>query len=192
MRIITGTARGYRLETLSGDGTRPTAERVKEGVFSALQFDIEGRQVLDLFAGSGQMGLEALSRGAAGCVFVDKNPEAAAIIRRNISGMAKRDNNTQKNAQVMNTDALAYLKKSNDMFDIVFIDPPYSSNLHAVALEAVEPHMNAGGVIICETENDTQLSENVGGFGLSRVYNYGRVRIWLYRFKGDQNEGVCV
>ena len=75
MRVITGTARGRRLETLPGEETRPTAERVKEGLFSAIQFDIEGRRAVDLFAGSGQLGIEALSRGAAGCIFIDRNAE---------------------------------------------------------------------------------------------------------------------
>lgn len=84
MRVITGLARGRRLETLPGEETRPTAERVKEALFSILQFEIEGRRVLDLFAGSGQLGIEALSRGAAGCVFVDKNPAAVEVIRRNL------------------------------------------------------------------------------------------------------------
>ncbi len=190
MRIITGTGRGYRIETLSGEKTRPTAERVKEGVFSSIQFEIEGRQVLDLFAGSGQMGLEALSRGAASCVFIDKDPDAIAVIRRNISGVAKRAENIQKYSQVFGIDTLSYLANSEDSFDIVFIDPPYLSNLHTAALEAVEPHMNAGGVIICESENDTELAENIGRFELFRVYSYGRrIRVWLYRFKGEQNEG---
>ena len=121
MRIITGSARGFRLETMNGDDTRPTADRVKEGIFSALQFEIEGRQVLDLFAGSGQMGLEALSRGAAGCVFIDKNPEAIAVIRRNLSGMAKRDAEIQKNAQLLSSDALSYLAHSKDKYDIAFL-----------------------------------------------------------------------
>ena len=130
--------------------------------------------MLDLFAGSGQMGLEALSRGAASCVFIDKDPDAIAVIRRNISGVAKRAENIQKYSQVFGIDTLSYLANSEDSFDIVFIDPPYLSNLHTAALEAVEPHMNAGGVIICESENDTELAENIGRFELFRVYSYGR------------------
>ena len=96
MRIITGTARGCRLETLKGEDTRPTLGKVKEGIFSALQFEIEGRQVADTFAGSGQMGLEALSRGAAGCVFIDNNPEAVAVIKRNLNAVARRDSSIRK------------------------------------------------------------------------------------------------
>ncbi|NLN81808.1 MAG: 16S rRNA (guanine(966)-N(2))-methyltransferase RsmD [Clostridiales bacterium] len=183
LRIITGSARGFRLETLAGDDTRPTAERVKEGIFSALQFEIEGRQVLDMFAGSGQMGLEALSRGAAGCVFIDKSPDAVAVIRRNLNGMARRDPDIPKRAQVLNTDGLSYLARSSDKYDIAFLDPPYSSGLLIPALQAVHPHMNPGGVIVCESDSDTYMPEHAGLYTLSRIYSYGRVRIRLYRWE---------
>ena len=89
MRIITGSARGRRLETLSGEETRPTSEKVKEALFSAIQFDIEGRRVLDLFAGSGQLGIEALSRGASGCVFVDRNPAAVEVMSASAMPISK-------------------------------------------------------------------------------------------------------
>ncbi|HIW74660.1 MAG TPA: 16S rRNA (guanine(966)-N(2))-methyltransferase RsmD [Firmicutes bacterium] len=184
MRIITGAARGCRLETLQGEDTRPTAERVKEAVCSALQFEIEGRAVLDLFAGSGQMGLEMLSRGAAGCVFVDKSPEAAAVIRRNLNAVARREPSLSGNAQVLSTDALAYLRRTKDRFDIALLDPPYAAGLLAPALEGTAERMNPGGVIVCESDAGLPLPERAGDYRLARTYRYGRVLLRLYRWDG--------
>lgn len=189
MRIIAGRARGLRLETLAGDESRPTTAKVKEAVFSTIQFELDGRQVLDLFAGSGQMGLEALSRGALGCVFVDKSAKAVKIVRSNLSRLLKGCHGHKKNVAVINKDALSYLNSAKDNFDIVFIDPPYASNLLKQALTAAEKLMNKGGVIVCESDADTQLPEKVGRFFLNRVYNYGRVHIWLYRYNHRGSEG---
>lgn len=177
MRIITGKARGRRLETLPGLETRPTAERVKEALFSVLQFEIEGRRVLDLFAGSGQLGIEALSRGAQGCVFVDSSREAAEVIRRNLKAVG-----LTANTQVLCQDAASYLNRHGDRFDIAFLDPPYASGLLEATLRQVVPFMNPGGVIVCESDRDMELPERVGDFVLAKLYPYGRVRIWLYRF----------
>ena len=91
LRVITGTARGRVLKTLEGEDVRPTTDRVKEAIFSIIQFEIEGRDVLDLFAGSGQMGLEALSRGAESCTFIETNPEALNILRKNVDGARVSD-----------------------------------------------------------------------------------------------------
>ncbi|HIZ20288.1 MAG TPA: 16S rRNA (guanine(966)-N(2))-methyltransferase RsmD [Firmicutes bacterium] len=184
MRIITGLARGCRLETLPGEDTRPTAERVKEALCSALQFEIEGRAVLDLFAGSGQMGLELLSRGAAGCVFVEKNPAAAAVVRRNLNTAARREPSLSRNAQVLNLDALAYLGRTKDRFDIAVLDPPYAAGLLEPALRATAEHMNPGGVIVCESDRGQELPEQAGDFRLDRTYRYGRVVVRLYRWSG--------
>lgn len=181
MRVITGYARGCRLETLTGDDTRPTGERVKEALCSALHFEIDGRMVLDLFAGSGQMGLEMLSRGASGCVFVDRNPEAAALIRRNLHAVARREPSLAGNAQVLNLDALAYLNRSKDRFDIAFLDPPYAAGLLEPALRETARHMNPGGVIVCESDAGLTLPEQVENFALERTYRYGRVHLRLYR-----------
>ena len=121
MRIITGKAKGIRLETLEGETTRPTSERVKEAVFSMLQFDIEGRRVLDLFAGSGQMALEAVSRGASEAVLVDKSREAVGIIKKNIAKTKFLDE-----CRVYCMDHAEYIRRfGGERFDIVFLDPPY-------------------------------------------------------------------
>ena len=170
MRVITGLARGRRLETLPGDNTRPTGEKVKESLFSAIQFDIEGRRVLDLFAGSGQLGIEALSRGASGCVFVDKNTDAVKIIRQNL-----QHTNLAEKAQVLGTDALAYLTRPGDRFDLVFLDPPYASELLKPVLDKVAPLINDGGIIVCETTKDKQL--DVKTFNIRKQVCYGITKL---------------
>lgn len=177
MRVITGSARGRRLETLPGDATRPTTEKVKESLFSAIQFDIEGRRVLDLFAGSGQLGIEALSRGASGCVFVDSSSQAAQVIRRNVQSTG-----FSPVTQVLSTDALSYLTRPGDRFDLVFLDPPYASDLLLPALQKVAPLVNDGGIIVCESDESTQMPEQVDRFQLARTYHFGRVCVWLYRY----------
>lgn len=185
MRVITGLARGRRLETLPGDATRPTGEKVKESLFSAIQFDIEGRRVLDLFAGSGQLGIEALSRGAAGCVFVDRNTEAVKIIRQNLlhTGLAEK-------SQVLGTDALTYLTRPGERFDLVFLDPPYASELLLPVLEKVAPLVNDGGIIICETDDTSTLPERVDRFSIAKTYRFGHTYVWLYRYDGGEEADV--
>lgn len=183
MRVITGTARGRRLETLAGDDTRPTTDRVKEGLFSALQFEIEGRRVLDLFAGSGQLGIEALSRGAAGCVFVDKNPQAVEVIRRNLQAA-----HLQAGAQVICQDALAYIRHATERFDILFLDPPYAADLLAAALEPAALRLMPGGVIVCESGPDTPLPETAGPCVLARTYRYGKVWLRFYRHATEETQ----
>lgn len=150
MRIITGKARGVRLKTLEGEATRPTGERCKEAVFSMLCFDIEGRAVLDIYAGSGQMGLEALSRGATSAVFVDSSAAAIGIIRENIA-----KTRLTEGAQVLLSDAHRFAQRcTNQKFDIVFIDPPYA--LHTAAEVALELYragaLKPTSLIVCESE----------------------------------------
>ena len=130
MRVITGKARGTLLKTLPGEELRPTAARVKEGLFSAIQFDIEGRRVLDLFAGSGQLGIEALSRGAEHAVFIDESADAVNCINANL-----RNTGLQASAEVRRGDYASYLFATQEVFDIVFIDPPYRNGLYDNAME---------------------------------------------------------
>lgn len=185
MRVITGTARGRRLETLPGDATRPTGEKVKESLFSAIQFDIEGRRVLDLFAGSGQLGIEALSRGASGCVFVDKNTEAVKIIRQNLlhTGLSEK-------SQVLGTDALTYLTRPGDRFDLVFLDPPYAADLLIPVLEKVAPLVNDGGIIVCETADTTELPSVLDRFSVAKTYRFGHTLVWLYRYNLEEEVSI--
>ncbi len=178
MRVITGTAKGCRLETPAGMDTRPTVERVKEGVFSAISFEIEGRRVLDLFAGSGQMGLEALSRGAASCVFVDSDRDAAQVVRRNTTATKLAPRCT-----VLCRDALGFLQQTSERFDLVFLDPPYDAELLLPCLEALSGRVTPGGAVLCESDRQTELPDEVGAFYLDRSYRYGRVVVRLYRSK---------
>ncbi len=160
MRIITGRAKGIRLKTLEGEATRPTAERVKEAVFSMLQFDLEGREVLDLFAGSGQLGLEAVSRGAAHAVLVDKSKDAVKIIEENaIKTKLALD------CTIKLSDAADYLRRNRGTrFDIVFLDPPYASGLYAPMLRAMIECkiLKPTTLIVCESDSDEIFAEDEG------------------------------
>lgn len=176
MRVITGKARGMTLRTLEGDNTRPTTEKVKEAVFSAIQFDIEGKRVLDLFAGSGQMGIEALSRGAKEAVFVDKDKGAVSIIKENLK-KTKLDGFTS----VIQSDALSFLRMNVRVFDIVFLDPPYASDLLMKSLEGVSDFVADGGTVICEHSYGDDMPEEINGISKYRDYKYGKTAVTIYR-----------
>ena len=153
MRIITGSARGTKLDTLEGETTRPTTDKVKEAVFSMLQFDIEGRAVLDLFAGSGQLALEALSRGAARATLIDQSRDAVAVITSN----AKKTHLYEK-CRISAADYTSFIRGAagRDKYDIVFLDPPYNSGLLASSLKAIASAdiLNGGAYIVCESDCD--------------------------------------
>lgn len=176
MRVITGSARGARLATLEGMDTRPTTERIKEAVFSMLQFEIEGRRVLDLFAGSGQMGIEALSRGAASAVFVDAGGPAAGVIRDNLSHV-----HMETTGSVRQEDAFLFLSRPVGPFDIAFVDPPYSQGLAERALPLLCRRMAPGGVIICETAGVDAMPQEAEGFCQCVKRDYGKTTIRVYR-----------
>lgn len=179
MRIITGAARGKRLITPEGRDVRPTPERVKEGLFSALQFDIEGRRVLDLFAGSGQLGLEALSRGAQSAAFVDAADASVKIVKQNIELTGFGDK-----ARVFRSDYASFAAACRDTFDIAFLDPPYAAGLLMPAVKAVLPLMSDYGVIVCEHPPEVVPEPSVGGFSVAKTYRYGKVLVTVYR-KGE-------
>lgn len=176
MRVITGSARGARLRTLEGNDVRPTGERVKEAVFSIIQFDIEGRRVLDLFGGCGQMGIEALSRGAESAVFVDNSSEAAKIIESNL-----KTAHLSGKAEVVKKDYKLFLSSCNKIFDIAFIDPPYHAGFYTDALEGTARLMSNYGVIFCEHPSDVSVPDCVGEFKKHKDYRYGKVYITSYR-----------
>lgn len=149
MRIITGSARGVRLDTLPGESTRPTSERAKEAIFSMLQFGLEGRRVLDLFAGSGQMALEALSRGAEFAVMVDAGKSALEVIKRN----AQRTRLEQR-ARLVCSDAMRYLEGCSEQpFHLVFLDPPYAAGLipQSLKLLLARKLLTPGAIVVCES-----------------------------------------
>ena len=176
MRVITGTARGRKLVTLEGMDVRPTTDMVKEAMFSIIQFEVEGALVLDLFCGSGQLGIEALSRGARYCVFVDQSRDSQDVTRQNLqtTGLAK-------NSRVAAMDFAAFLRSSSDTFDIVLMDPPYKKGLTQAALPLVVPRMSPGGIILCETAREEELPEQVGAFARKKEYRYGKIKLTAYR-----------
>lgn len=176
MRIIAGKARNRKLYTLEGEDVRPTIERTKEAMFSAIQFEIEGANVLDLFAGSGQLGIEAISRGAKSACFVDSSREAAEMVRKNLLSVG-----FEKNAKVLNMRAEVFVKACLEKFNIVFLDPPYSKGILQSILPEVEKIMSQGAVMVCEYPYGEQMPETVGSFTNRRTYKYGKVAVAIYR-----------
>ncbi len=182
MRVITGALKGKRLSTLDGRDVRPTPDRVKEGIFSALHFDLEGRRVLDLFAGSGQLGIEALSRGAEYCLFNDASAQSVRVIKKNLEDCCLLGK-----ARVTQSDYAALCAGSRDTFDYAFLDPPYSAGLLMPAVKAVLPLMSDYGAIICEHPSEVVPEKEVGGFFIHKAYRYGKVLVSIYR-KGAPDE----
>ena len=182
MRVITGLARGRKLQEPVGLETRPTTDRVKEAIFSSIQFEIEGRRVLDLFGGTGQMGIEALSRGATHCTFVDLSKQAAGIIRENLdhTGFAGQ-------AAVIQGDYLSFLDRCREPFDLIFLDPPYGSGFLEKAMERIQTIdiVSGNGIIVCENGSGSGWPEPRGPYRLQREYRYGRIRTALYRRAAD-------
>ena len=176
MRVITGTAKGRRLITLEGEDIRPTAAKVKGAIFNSIQFDIEGRKVLDLFAGSGQLGIEALSRGAESAVFVDSDKNAVKIIKENLA-KTKLDSL----ASVAQTDSIAFLTMTDKIFDVAFLDPPYGKGLLQKALSKIGEHIAEGGIVICEHPFGEELEEETGGLVKQKEYKYSKVAVTIYR-----------
>ena len=191
MRIITGKARGVRLATLEGENTRPTAERVKEAVFSALQFEISHKQVLDLFAGSGQMGLEALSRGADHAGLCDRSKEAVQIIRAN----AKKTR-LEELCTVYCTDYDAFLRRlpANGGFDLVFLDPPYALGAIPKALRLLlqSGALRAHAKVVCEAacfEDVFAADEGLASrFEILRQNKYGAAYVTILQYKNETGE----
>ena len=179
MRVITGTARGKRLKELPGLDTRPTTDRVKEGLFNVIQFDIEGRRVLDLFAGTGQLGIECLSRGASFCDFVDSAPAAAKIVRENVetTGLAGK-------AAVHQRDFTAFLQSARGQkYGLIFLDPPYAETSLERALEIIADIdiVSGNGIIVCESVLDKTLPELPAPYEKGKEYRYGKIKVTLYR-----------
>lgn len=178
MRVITGSARGVRLKTPDGMKTRPTAERVKEALFSAIQFEVQGARFLDLFAGTGQMGIEALSRGAQFAVFVDEWKSACNLVKENLQLTKLSDR-----ARVVNLDYLSYLKSCKETFDIVFLDPPYAEIFLENALNKISEIdiLSDRGIIICERPAEKQLDLEIPGLLRYKDYKYGKTWVTVFR-----------
>ena len=178
MRVITGKARGVQLKTPEGMQTRPTADRVKEALFSIINFDLPGARVLDLFGGTGQLGIEALSRGASSAVFVDAREDACKLIRENL-----RRTKLEGQGSVVRSDYLDYLRRCRERFDIIILDPPYSEVFLENALKCITEIdiLQTGGIIVTERPLGKDLPCTFEGYTRSKDYKYGQTLLALYR-----------
>ena len=178
MRVITGKARGVVLKTPDGMTTRPTTDRVKEALFSIINFEIPGAAVLDLFGGTGQLGIEALSRGAKSAVFVDAGDPACRLIRENL-----RRTKMEDQAKVVRSDYMAYLDRCRETFQIIFLDPPYAEVFLENALKRITEIdiLQSGGIIVAERPLGKDLPWEYPGYTRSKDYKYGKTLLTIYR-----------
>ena len=185
MRVVAGSARGTVLKTPEGMLTRPTADRVKEAVFSILHFDVQDAVVRDLFGGTGQLGIEALSRGAKRAVFVDHQAKACELIKENL----RRTRFTQC-ASVVRGDYLEYLKQTKEKFDIILLDPPYAEIFLENALNCIAEIdiLRDNGIIVTERPVEKALQIQMPGYTRSKDYKYGKTLITLYRRQSEGEE----
>lgn len=176
MRIVSGSARGRKLVTPSGMEIRPTTDKVKEAWFSIIQFDLPGRRVLDLFAGTGQLGLEALSRGAKSCCFVEHSRKAMELVKKNIglTGFGAA-------SSTVFSDAFLYLSSCSETYDLVFLDPPYEMEMCAKAAALLPRVLSEDAIVICETRPAEILPAEIGALKISKVYNYSNIKLTVYR-----------
>ena len=178
MRVITGTARGIQLKTPEGMVTRPTADRVKEAMFSIIHFEVPGAAVLDLFGGTGQLGIEALSRGAKSAVFVDAGEPACRLIRENL-----KRTRLDGQGRVVRSDYLDYLSRCREKFDIILLDPPYAEVFLENALKRITEIdiLREGGIIVAERPLGKDLPWDFPGYECSKDYKYGKTLLTIYR-----------
>jgi 16S rRNA (guanine966-N2)-methyltransferase len=186
-RVIAGSARGIRLEA-PGSGTRPLGDRVKQTLFAILEPELPGARVLDLFAGSGAAGIEALSRGAASATFVERDATAARVISANLD----RARLGGDNAVVVTSDALAWLRRTADApvtraFDLAFIDPPYAEpHLLEAALDALAPHLAPGARVVAKHFWRSQPPDKIGLLASERDRRFGETALTFYRLQEDR------
>ena len=175
MRVIAGSAKGRKLQTLEGMDVRPTTDKVKEAIFSAVQFDLYEASVLDLFAGSGQMGIEAISRGAKNAVFVDMSARSLSVVRNNLASADMHDK-----AMCYQADGRDFLRTDRNRYHIAFLDPPYGKGLIEDVLPILSEKIVAGGKVVCEHENELVLPDNIGGLSVKKRYRYGKISVTIY------------
>lgn len=178
MRVITGKARGIVLKTPNGLHTRPTSDRVKEALFSIIQFDVPTAKVLDLFGGTGQLGIEALSRDAKSAVFVDEREDACKLIRENL-----RKTHLEGSARVVRSDYMAFLRSCRDKYNIIFLDPPYAEVFLENSLKMITEIdiLETGGIIVAERPLGKDLPWDFPGYTRSKDYKYGKTLLTVYR-----------
>ena len=175
MRVITGIAKGKRLETLEGLDIRPTTDKVKEAIFSSIQFEIFDTEILDLFAGTGQMGIEALSRGARAAVFVDNSRRSLEVVKKNLE-----ITNFSSKSTVINMNGIDFASTTSKKFDFIFLDPPYNKGILLEILPVLSNKLTDEGQIICEYEKNLDLPEKIGDLRLKKTQKYGKIKISMY------------
>lgn len=181
MRVITGSARGRKLIALEGNDVRPTTDRVKEGMFSAIQFELEGAEILDLFSGSGQLGIEALSRGAKSAVFVDNSKKSLDTVKANLEITGFTDK-----AELYNMNCIDHIKINSRKFDFIFLDPPYGKGILTEILPILGKNLNNNGKLLCEHEQNLVLPDEISGLRLKKIYKYGKIKVSLYCLSGEE------
>ena len=182
MRVISGSARGKKLKELQGDETRPTIDRIKEALFSMLQFELPGRAVLDLFGGTGQLGIEALSRGAGQATFVDLSRESTALMRENLKHTQLEDK-----GRVVQADSITFLGTCKEKFDIILLDPPYESDLLEQAMQRIARFdiLRENGIIVCESTAAKEVPTVTAPYVQGKTYKYGKIKLTVYRRQGS-------
>ena len=181
MRVISGNLRGMKLNTIEGDSTRPTREVVKEALFSIIMNYVEDSVFLDLFAGSGAIGIEAVSRGAKEAILIDINPKCTKVIGENI-----KKGRIEDCCRIYNTDYKMALKKLNGQkIDVIFVDPPYNKQMGIDAVERISEYdlLSDEGIIIIETDTNEDVPEVIGRYEKYNYKRYGRNILSLYRRK---------
>ena len=177
MRIISGTRRGHKLVSFEGEKIRPTTDRVKESVFNLIQEFIPGSKVLDLFAGSGSLGFEAMSRGAESCVFVDKDIDSVNVVKQNAQSLKFPDG-----IKILHVSHDEFLKNSKECFDIIFLDPPYNKGFIEPVLSDISKNMRISeeGIVVLESD-DSDMHGEVEGLSILKQRKYGRSYITVYQ-----------
>jgi len=187
MRVIAGKARSISLKTPQSLATRPTADRVKEALFSIIQFELPGARVLDLFGGTGQLGIEALSRDASAAVFVDEREDACRLIRENL-----KRTRLEQYGRVVRSDYLSFLNTTKEKFDIIILDPPYAEVFLENSLKMITEIdiLQSGGIIVAERPAGKELLCSFPGFSRSKDYKYGNTLLTIYRKDRTCEEGT--
>lgn len=182
MRVITGIAKGKRLETLEGLDIRPTTDKVKEAIFSSIQFELFDTEILDLFAGTGQMGIEALSRGAKSAVFVDNSRKSLGVVKKNLEAT-----NFSSKSTIINMNSIDFASTTSKKFDFIFLDPPYNKGFLLKILPILSNKLTDEGQIICEHEKKLVLPEEIDNLRLKKAQKYGKINVSIY-YKDGGNE----
>ena len=177
MRVISGYARGRRIIAPKGTKIRPTSDRVKEAIFNTIASLVSQSDFLDLFAGSGSMGIEALSRGANSCTFIDNSPQAIKCIKSNLSNMGFEDRSI-----IISGDSTKIITKLNQTYDIVFLDPPYGCDLVVPIMKNLKLLLKEEGIIVVETENKIELPSQCDIFRLLKTSKYGDTQVGYYSY----------